>query len=85
MSETPQELVAKIVGGCAIPVTSQMVNYLAVCVIQQQAEIERLREALNRQGDNMAFALNNVTMPSQWYEKLTTELAEDRAALEATP
>jgi hypothetical protein len=46
-------------------------------------EIERLRKALERQGDNMAFVLNHHTMHDSWYEKFRHELDEDRAALDA--
>lgn len=45
-------------------------------------EIAKLREALNRQGDNMAFVINNVSLPDQWRDKFMRELDEDRAALE---
>lgn len=43
--------------------------------------LEAMRDAFERQTENMAFVLNNVTMPDQWYEKLTAELAADRAAI----
>lgn len=43
--------------------------------------LEAMREVFERQTENMAFVINNVTMPDQWYEKLTTELAADRAAI----
>lgn len=46
-----------------------------------QARVGRLEEALRRQGDNMAFALNNVEFYG-WHEKFQHELAEDRQALE---
>jgi hypothetical protein len=46
-------------------------------------EIERLRKALERQGDNMAFVINHVTIPNQWMEKFMRELEEDRTALDA--
>ena len=48
------------------------------------SENERLRAALNRQGDNMAFVINHATLPEQWMTKFMAELAEDRAALERT-
>ena len=48
---------------------------------RQQALIAKLTEALEQQGDNMAFVLNHVGLPDQWYEKFTRELAEIRAAL----
>ena len=44
-------------------------------------ENARLREALRRQADNMAFVLNHATLPDLWYEKFCDELAIDRAAL----
>ena len=40
-------------------------------------------EALTRQGNNMSFILNHMTIPDQYYEKFTRELSEDRAALAA--
>jgi hypothetical protein len=49
------------------------------------ATIERLRAALTRQGDNMAFVLNRVTLPEQWRDKFERELAEDCAALNEEP
>jgi hypothetical protein len=42
---------------------------------------ERVREALDRQCDNMAFLLNNAALNVTWYEKFKGELAQDRAAL----
>ena len=45
------------------------------------AEVERLRKALSRQTDNMAFVLNRVSLPVQWYEKFDSELTQDRATL----
>lgn len=47
-----------------------------------EEERDRLREALSRQGDNMSFLLNRVTLPDKWLEKFNCELEEDRAALE---
>jgi hypothetical protein len=47
---------------------------------RQAAEIERLREALERQCDNMSFAINRVDLRG-WTEKFAREIAEDRAAL----
>jgi len=44
-------------------------------------EIERLREALDRQCDNIAFILNRVDLPKTWFEKFDSELSEDRKAL----
>jgi hypothetical protein len=49
-----------------------------------QARIAELEAALTRQGDNMAFILNHMEVKN-WYNKFTTELAEDRAALKAKP
>lgn len=48
------------------------------------SENERLRAALERQGDNMAFVINHATLPGQWLIKFEAELLEDRAALERT-
>jgi hypothetical protein len=50
---------------------------------QLQERIAELERALERQGDNMAFVINHVTIPDQWYEKFRRELDEDRAALDA--
>lgn len=51
--------------------------------IRQAAdEITRLREALDRQCDTMAFVLNKATLPDQWYCKFSNELEQDRAALQ---
>lgn len=44
-----------------------------------------LKEALDRQCDNMAFILNHMAVPDPWYEKFTNELAEDRKALANNP
>jgi hypothetical protein len=49
-----------------------------------QARIAQLKLALTRQGDNMAFVLNHMDVKN-WYDKFTTELAEDRTALKAKP
>jgi uncharacterized coiled-coil protein SlyX len=49
-----------------------------------EARIAELEAALTRQGDNMAFILNHMDT-RQWYDKFTSELAEDRAALKAKP
>lgn len=48
----------------------------------QADEITRLREALDRQCDTMAFVLNKATLPDQWYCKFSNELEQDRAALQ---
>lgn len=51
-------------------------------VRDQADEIARLREALDRQCDTMAFVLNKATLPDQWYCKFSNELEQDRAALQ---
>jgi uncharacterized membrane protein YgaE (UPF0421/DUF939 family) len=44
-------------------------------------ELQTVKEALERQCDNMAFILNNVVIPSDfYYEKFKTELEADRKA-----
>lgn len=48
------------------------------------SDMDKVREASNRQADNMAFILNHAELPKQWYDKFTKELAEDRQALAAT-
>jgi hypothetical protein len=55
-------------------------GYLAASPVTEQAEVERLRKALQRQADNMAFILNHAEL-GRWYDKFTRELSEDRAAL----
>jgi hypothetical protein len=55
----------------------------AAALEAKDAEIARLREALTRQGDNMAFVLNHVSLPDQYFTKFTAELERDRAALQA--
>ncbi|MEI6644080.1 MAG: hypothetical protein WCL10_18825 [Novosphingobium sp.] len=47
-----------------------------------EAREKKLREALTRQADNMAFVLNHFDVFGQWYFKFRTELEEDRAALQ---
>lgn len=53
----------------------------AAALTEAQATIARLEAALIRQGDNMAFVLNHMTMPDGYYGKFIRELEEDRAAL----
>jgi hypothetical protein len=43
--------------------------------------ITELEDAFERHSENMAFILNHQSLPEQWYEKFTKELAEDRDAL----
>ncbi len=43
---------------------------------------EKLREALDRQCDNMAFVLNHFKCPNSWFHKFNNELTEDRQALQ---
>ncbi len=45
------------------------------------ARIAELEGALSRQSDNMAFVLNHMPVPGQWYHKFTEELEFDRAVL----
>ena len=52
--------------------------------IDAEAKVARLREALDRQADNMSFVLNRVVLPEQWQQKFVRELAEDRDALRDT-
>lgn len=47
----------------------------------RRATAAALRAALERQGDNMAFVLNHMSVPKAYYEKFLRELEEDRAAL----
>lgn len=44
---------------------------------------DALAEAMDRQGDNMAFVINNVSLPEQWRDKFMMELEQDRAQLTA--
>jgi hypothetical protein len=48
-----------------------------------RTETTKLAAALARQADNMAFVLNRVPMPDDWYEKFQNELVEDRQVLNA--
>ena len=50
-----------------------------LCSPMLKARIKELEAALDRQCDSMAFVLNHMDVKN-WYDKLTTELAEDRAA-----
>jgi len=43
-----------------------------------RVENEKLKEALSRQGDNVAFLLNHAAIPEKWYDKFRKELEEDR-------
>lgn len=45
-----------------------------------EAERDALREALERQIDNMSFALNRVSLGA-WHERFERELEQDRSAL----
>lgn len=64
--------------------TVKMLSQRNQMALQAEAadEIARLREALERQCDNMAFTLNKATLPDQWYSKFSNELEQDRAALQ---
>lgn len=48
-------------------------------------QVEKMRVALARQTDNVAFILNHVGLPPQWFEKFDRELTDDRAALPKEP
>lgn len=50
-------------------------------ISQYQNRINTMSKALKRQSDNMAFILNNVSMPDDVYKKFCTELEQDRKAL----
>ena len=54
---------------------------LAAELAAANAREAELRKGLTRQGDNMAFVLNHMTMPDGYYGKFIHELEEDRAAL----
>lgn len=43
--------------------------------------VKVLTAAFDRQCDNMAFVLNHAALLNAYYERFSTELAEDRAAL----
>ena len=47
----------------------------------EKARADRLAKALERQASNMAFVLNHANIGT-WFDKFTTELSEDRAALQ---
>jgi hypothetical protein len=53
-------------------------------MLEGKERIAELEVALTRQGDNMAFVLNHMDVKN-WYDKFTTELAEDREALKPKP
>lgn len=53
-----------------------------VTAASAQARIAELEKALERQAHNMAFLLNHAPIVQHWYEKFSTELADDRAALQ---
>lgn len=59
---------------------SLILSFVDPSYASSQAEIERLKTALERQCDNMAFVVNHVTLHG-WYDKFKDELEEDRAAL----
>lgn len=61
---------------------TEALGYLRA-VGELQGRIAGLEKALERQGDNMAFVINHVTIPNQWMEKFMRELDEDRTALDA--
>ncbi|WP_421565611.1 DUF3850 domain-containing protein [Ochrobactrum sp. EDr1-4] len=48
------------------------------------ARVKELEIALARQSTNMAFVLNHMNTEG-WFDKFTSELSEDRAALEDRP
>lgn len=70
-------------GPCRTTVENDIaiIDQAATAITDLEALVGELGEALSRQGDNMAFVLNRVTLPYQWYEKFTTELEQDRATL----
>lgn len=58
-----------------------LVPDLIAALKASEARVKELEEAVSRQCDNMAFVLNRVNIPPQWFRKFDDELAEDRAAL----
>lgn len=48
---------------------------------QYDNDIKKLKEALSRQCDNIAFVINNMDVPGFWYGKFKTELEADRELL----
>lgn len=83
MTEDNKALVARLRGVnslIAIKVASDAADRIEAL----SAENERLRSALSRQCDNIAFILNHMSIPDNWYEKFTHELKEDRQALGET-
>lgn len=65
----------------AAPTCRQAATQLATL----RKQLENAREAFGRQADNMAFVINHMDLPPQWYEKFTKELEEDREALKGQP
>jgi hypothetical protein len=49
---------------------------------EAEAREDRLREALDRQCDNMAFVLNHHSLPDLWNDKFARELVEDRTTIQ---
>ncbi|WP_295195092.1 hypothetical protein [uncultured Brevundimonas sp.] len=49
---------------------------------RSEARADRPAKALERQADNMAFLLNHAPIVQHWYEKFSTELADNRSALQ---
>jgi hypothetical protein len=56
-----------------------------VVKLVEERAVGRLRAALSRQCDNMAFVTDRVFLPKQWLEKFERELAADRAILSPPP
>ena len=64
--------------------TTKLLSNRNQMALQAEAadEIARLREALDRQCDTVAFVLNNATLPDQWYCKFSNELERNRALIQ---
>lgn len=63
------------------PMPDTIQTYVPVAeVVKANERIEKLEAALSRQGDNMAFVLNNMDTKT-WYYKFEKELEEDRSVL----
>jgi hypothetical protein len=66
--------------------TWRELSELRECLAYDESEstgtrVAELEAALSRQAANMSFVLNRVSLPLQWFDLLSRELAEDRNIL----
>lgn len=65
----------------AIREIAEYVSDLEARATAAESTVAALREALDRQCDNMAFVVNHATLPDPWLNKFSRELDEDCKAL----